>query len=397
LRGKPFAGTQCQEFSTVMNSSMNSIALQDRDPSTFGPLPMAPHSEGSTTSEGDSVPREETSESYSDDDEDQAAADAFDGVLESAVRALQDRWNGAIDHGKGLVTQNLSLLSAGQLLPPNVDTPIAPSLPMSSFNVGQPLAIALNPMQLQQLPPHLAAPAYAANGITQGAVGPHDEASRAAQAVAAVTSTRTPKASTAAAAAAAQAASQLMHAEAEAGSDARDSTGRPTNPGYQRKTWSAEEDAAIHSLIAQHGTRWRAIAPHLAGRSDDSVRNRWKRISEERGLKVHDAAPVAQHSATPTVKATPKQSASAGARSSWSRSEDQAIVNAVREFGPRWCSVATCLPQRTEQAVRNRWNRLQQRARVQARALSLRRSAAGSMGPPPAMERLEQQQQAACV
>ena len=185
--------------------------------------------------------------------------------------------------------------------------------------------------------------------------------------------------------------------EAEAGSDARDSTGRPTNPGYQRKTWSAEEDAAIQRLIAQHGTRWRAIAPHLAGRSDDSVRNRWKRISEERGLKMHDAAPVAQHSATPTVKATPKQSASAGARSSWSRSEDQAIVNAVREFGPRWCSVATCLPQRTEQAVRNRWNRLQQRARVQARALSLRRSAAGSMGPPPAMERLEQQQQAACV
>lgn len=46
---------------------MDSIALQDRDPSTFGPLPMAPHSEGSTTSEGDSMPREETSESYSDD------------------------------------------------------------------------------------------------------------------------------------------------------------------------------------------------------------------------------------------------------------------------------------------------------------------------------------------
>ena len=62
------------------------------------------------------------------------------------------------------------------------------------------------------------------------------------------------------------------------------------------------------------------------------------------------------------------------------RSEDQAIVNAVREFGPRWCSVATCLPQRTEQAVRNRWNRLQQRARVQARALSIRRAAAAGAG-----------------
>ena len=111
-----------------------------------------------------------------------------------------------------------------------------------------------------------------------------------------------------------------------------------------------------------------------------------------------DSAPTAQHSAAPTAKAAPKQSAASGSRSSWSRSEDQAIVNAVREFGPRWCSVATCLPQRTEQAVRNRWNRLQQRARVQARALSLRRAAAAaSMGPPPAMEKLEPQQQAACV
>ena len=132
--------------------------------------------------------------------------------------------------------------------------------------------------------------------------------------VAAVTSTRTPKASTAAAAAAAQVASQLMHAEAETGSDGRDSTGRPTNPVLQqmlvgcppppraeRKTWSAEEDAAIHSLIAQHGPRWCAIAPHLAGRSDDSVRNRWKRISEERGLKVPVSAPVVLHSATPTA------------------------------------------------------------------------------------------------
>ena len=109
------------------------------------------------------MPREETSESYSDDDEDQAASDAFDSVLESAVSALQDRWNGAIDHGKGLVSQNLSFLSAGQMLPPNVDTPISPSLPMSSFNPGQPLALALNPMQLQQLPLALASPAYIAH------------------------------------------------------------------------------------------------------------------------------------------------------------------------------------------------------------------------------------------
>jgi len=47
----------------------------------------------------------------------------------------------------------------------------------------------------------------------------------------------------------------------------------------------------------------------------------------------------------------------------------QVIVRAVQELGPRWCFVAARLPSRTDQAVRNRWNRLQQRARVQARAM----------------------------
>ena len=168
---------------------LEGIALHERDPSTLGPPPMQSPSEGSAPSEGDSMPREETSESYSDYDEDQAAADAFDGVLESAVRALQDRWSGAIDQGKGLVSQNLSLLSAGQLLPPNVDTPIVPSLPAASFNVGQPFA--LNPMQLQPLPSALPAPAYAAQGVTQGVVGAREEASRPSPAVSAITSTRT--------------------------------------------------------------------------------------------------------------------------------------------------------------------------------------------------------------
>merc|ERR1719230_1461273 len=58
-----------------------------------------------------------------------------------------------------------------------------------------------------------------------------------------------------------------------------------------------------------------------------------------------------------------------GQRVSWSQYEDQVIVRAVKELGPRWCAVAARLPSRTDQAVRNRWNRLQQRARVQARTM----------------------------
>merc|ERR1712087_692394 len=56
-------------------------------------------------------------------------------------------------------------------------------------------------------------------------------------------------------------------------------------------------------------------------------------------------------------------------RVSWSAYEDEVIVRAVQELGPRWCFVAARLPSRTDQAVRNRWNRLQQRARVQARTM----------------------------
>ena len=58
----------------------------------------------------------------------------------------------------------------------------------------------------------------------------------------------------------------------------------------------------------------------------------------------------------------------------------QIIVRAVKELGLRWCAVAARLPARTDQAVRNRWNRLQLRARVQARTLLV---------PPPLQEVLD--------
>jgi hypothetical protein len=68
-------------------------------------------------------------------------------------------------------------------------------------------------------------------------------------------------------------------------------------------------------------------------------------------------------------------------RTSWSALEDEVIVRAVRELGPRWCAVAARLPARTDQAIRNRWNRLQQRARVQARQAENMRALMASAGP----------------
>ena len=153
--------------------------------------------------------------------------------------------------------------------------------------------------------------------------------------------------------------------------------------------------------------RWRLIAPLLPGRSDDSVRNRWKRLKEEaderlgrqaaanggndddeypgdyvsssgRAVKRTQSDETAGYSSNKRHAAKPKRTQSldddedggeGGQRVSWSSYEDQVIVRAVQELGPRWCAVAARLPSRTDQAVRNRWNRLQQRARVQARTM----------------------------
>ena len=154
--------------------------------------------------------------------------------------------------------------------------------------------------------------------------------------------------------------------------------------------------------------RWRLIAPLLPGRSDDSVRNRWKRLKEDadtveeravlRGTAVGPKSvavpstirrvfvglkrPVTSDSTSSKRRMAMKQPAQrtekgvdddhgveGGQRVSWSSYEDQVIVRAVQELGPRWCAVAARLPSRTDQAVRNRWNRLQQRARVQARTM----------------------------
>jgi len=224
-----------------------------------------------------------------------------------------------------------------------------------------------------------------------------------------------------AAAAAAAAASRLMHAEAQACSLARGNTKSVT---VNRKAWSMEEDATIRACVQRMGMRWRLIAPHLPGRSDDSVRNRWKRLREEDEEAEAAAAgrPRVERPPPPPPTSTRRTSGGQGAagggggasrggavaastirsragddgsgdeeggdgtrqRMSWSAEEDEVIVTAVRELGPRWCAVAARLPSRTDQAIRNRWNRLQQRARVQARQAhnmqAMMHSAAGLVG-----------------
>ena len=289
------------------------------------------------------------------------------------------------------------ITSSPRLLPPMNPGPMNPVVGGGALVAAAPAAAGAAQGTLKALASRAADAANAAAAAAASAGG------RAARQPVPYKGGQTMSAHTAAAAAAASAASQLIHAEAEVSSLAR---GGSKHRGVNRKPWSAEEDELIRSCVARLGERWRAIAPLVPGRSDDSVRNRWKRLREDghagplgpgaddadggdesdfdsenddidapprRRRRVASSAPVRRAPRAPS-------SGEDTHRVSWTSAEDQMIVRAVQELGPRWCAVASRLPSRTDQAVRNRWNRLQQRARVQARAAANQQAAERAFG-----------------
>ncbi|EOD07024.1 hypothetical protein EMIHUDRAFT_58434, partial [Emiliania huxleyi CCMP1516] len=101
------------------------------------------------------------------------------------------------------------------------------------------------------------------------------------------------------------------------------------------KEWSPHEDELIRRGVEQLGCRWRVIAAQLPGRSDDAVRNRWSRLQDTAKSRTGGR--------------------DGGERSSWTRAEDDVIVQGVSELGHKWFEIARRLPGRTDHAIRNRW------------------------------------------
>jgi hypothetical protein len=111
-------------------------------------------------------------------------------------------------------------------------------------------------------------------------------------------------------------------------------------------------DALIYKYVDVHGPKWRALARSLGGRecgySDDVVRNRYIRISEALGQP---------YQTTRVRTKTPKKPDHIFER--WTETEDKMIEVAINMHGTKWALIEPIFKgKRTQQAIRNRANRL---------------------------------------
>ena len=110
-----------------------------------------------------------------------------------------------------------------------------------------------------------------------------------------------------------------------------------------RRNWLDYEDNVIISNHAEIGPRWRVIAGMLNERSDDAVRNRYKRL-------------------TMLSPASPSRTSPSKLRKSrrlWTPKEDTIIQGFVDTYGQKWGQLESLLERRSAHAIRNRYVRLE--------------------------------------
>jgi myb proto-oncogene protein len=106
-----------------------------------------------------------------------------------------------------------------------------------------------------------------------------------------------------------------------------------------KSTWTKEEDVLLSEIVRAHGARnWPQVSTFLPGRSGKQCRERYKNHLD------------------PGVKKSP-----------FAFEEDMLIVRLVEEHGQKWAFLATLIPGRTDNAIKNRYNSSLRRAHEEGR------------------------------
>jgi hypothetical protein len=100
------------------------------------------------------------------------------------------------------------------------------------------------------------------------------------------------------------------------------------NPKLMKGSWTREEDEIIMDFVQKNGTKkWQKLCGLLPGRIGKQCRERWRNHLD------------------PTINHAP-----------WTSEEDEQLVQLHREYGNAWVKISSLMRNRSDNAVKNRWN-----------------------------------------